>query len=1028
MFLTRISVSQPVFATMVMVAITIFGLFSWKGLAIDEYPNVDFPVVAVVTSWPAASPETVEKEITEPIEDAVASVAGIESMRSNTSEGRSMVIIEFSLETDSIIAAQDVREKVSALADRLPEQADTPRVVRYDPNGSPIISMTLSGEGISRAELTRLADDVIAPTLTTIPGVGAATTVGGVDAEIHVEPDMDMLRAHGLSLSDLSTALGANNLSVSGGSIDNSLTVRSLQVDAEIRDIDDLRKIVVAERDGASIRIEDLALVRMGVSELSGLSFIDGAEALAIDVTKIEGGNTVAVAEAVLTKVAELEDSGRIGAARLTVVSDDSIAIRHSYETVQATLIEGAALATAIVFLFLNSWRSTVITGLTLPISILGTLAAISALGFTLNSMTMLALTLSIGILIDDAIVVRENITRHLGMGKGHVRASLDGTDEIGLAVMATTLSICAVFIPLAFMDGIIGKFFLEFGVTVSVAVLISLFVSFTLDPMMSSVWHDPHSLPGAKRGPIGRAVHRFEKGFDRLGEGYRHVLTWSLRRKKTTMAFVFATMAGSAALVPLVGFEFMPAKDEGRLTLRVKTAVGTSKDYTAIKVAQVTELVSGFEEVDSIYATISAGGRSGSNEARLVVELVDSDKRSRTTAELGQALRPVLQRVPGATVSISASQGVGGGRSPISIRVHGRSASALAEGAEIIVAAIEGVEGTRDVNISSDATQTIYELTFDRQMARALGVEPKSLGDTVQTLIAGREVTEIDGEDGIAVPVVLRLPQEMRQDMNRVLDMPVAQADDRSIALGEVAVLTEGVGPSRIEREERSRVVTVTANIEGRLLGDVMTDISAALAGIELPAGVYTGVGGEAEMMEETTMSMASALLLAVICIYLVLASQFGSFLQPIAIMASLPLSFGGVLLGLIVGGSTFNMFSMIGFIMLMGLVVKNGILLVDNANQRRREGADLVEALIEAGVTRFRPIIMTTLAMIFGMLPLALALHEGSEQNAPMAHAVIGGLISSTLLTLVVVPVMVVWIDKLSSRARRWFGPAPA
>lgn len=1025
MFLTRISVSQPVFATMVMVAITVFGLFSWRGLPIDEYPNVDFPVVAVVTSWQSASPETVEKEITDLVEEAVASIGGIETMRSTSSQGSSMVIIEFTLETDSIVAAQDVRERVSALANRLPEQADAPRVVRYDPNATPIISMTVSGEGMSRAALTRLAEDVISPALTNIPGVGAATIVGGVDAEIQVEPDPDMLRAHGLTVLDLSAALSSNNLSTSAGSIENSLTVRALSLDALVADMAQLRGIVVAERDGASIRLGDVATLRQGVSDLSGLSFIDGTEALAIEVTKIEGGNTVLVAQAVVDRVRELEESGRIGDAKLTVVSDNSTAIRHSYHTVQATLIEGAALAVAIVFLFLNSWRSTVITGLTLPISVLGTLAVISMLGFTLNTMTMMALTLSIGILIDDAIVVRENITRHLHMGKGHVQASLDGTNEIGLAVMATTLSICAVFIPLAFMDGIVGKFFLEFGVTVSVAVLISLFVSFSLDPMLSSVWHDPHSVPGAKRGPLGRAIGRFEAGFEQLGELYRHVLNRSLRHKTITMALVLAVTAGSAVLAPRIGAEFTPAKDEGEITVRVKTPVGSSKDYTALKAGFVAELLAAQPEVQSIYTTIASGGRSGSNEARLVVDLVGAGERRLTTAEVGSKLRPIVERVPGATVSISTSKGLGGGRSPISLRLSGRSSEALAAGAELVVAAIEGVDGTRDVTISTDATQPVHDLVFDRDLARDLGIEPKALADTVQTMIAGREVTEIDGPDGVAIPVVLRLPSQMRQDMAQVLMLPVAQAEDRSIGLGEVASLVEGTGPSRIQREERSRVVTITANIEGRLLGDVVADVDAAVAALDLPEGVHTGVGGEAEMMSETMANMGAALALAVICIYLVLASQFGSFLQPVAIMASLPLCLSGVLLGLIFGGSTFNMFSMIGVIMLMGLVVKNGILLVDNANQRMREEASIEEALVEAGVTRFRPIIMTTLAMIFGMLPLALALHDGSEQNAPMAHAVIGGLVSSTLLTLVVVPVMVIWIDRLSQRARRWFRP---
>jgi len=1024
MILTRISVFQPVFTTMMMLAIMIFGLFSWRSLAIDEYPNVDFPVIAIVTSWSGATPETVEDEITDVIEEAVASISGVESLRSTSSEGSSRVIIEFTLETDSIVAAQDVREKISALTGRLPDQADEPRIMRFDPTSSPIVSLALSGDGMSRDALTRLAEDVISPTLTSIPGVGSATIVGGVEREVHVEIDPDMLRANGVSLTEVSQAMRSDNLNFPAGSLDDATHVRSVQLNAKVPDEEALGDVVVVDRDGVQIRLRDLAEIRPGFSEAAGRAFSDGNESLSIDVSKVEGGNTVAVADAVFDAIGKLKDDGRLGGARIAIVSDDSEAVRNSYETVQATLIEGALLAVAIVFLFLNSWRSTVITGLTLPISILGTLAVISMLGFTLNTMTMMALTLSIGILIDDAIVVRENITRHLHMGKSHRQASLDGTNEIGLAVLATTLSICAVFIPLAFMDGMIGKFFLEFGITVSVAVLISLFVSFTLDPMMSSVWHDPDAHPEAKRGPIGRAVARFDAGFEKLAHIYRKILILALRHRKSTSVIAVLAFGASFLLVPLVGAEFMPPKDEGQITITLKTPVGSSKDYTALKVRQITGLLNDKPEVESMYSTISTG-RNGANEARIVLSLVSQRDRGVTTADFAAGVRPDLARIPGAEITMSASRGVGGGRSPISIRLSGRSPIGLEDGARLVSQAIASVEGTKDITLSLDDAQPIHEFSFRREDARDLGIDAQSAGNDLRMMIAGEEVGEIDGKDGISIPVVVRLPERLRYDIDQISDLPIARNDERFIALSEIAELKSVSGPAKIEREERSRVVTVTAGIEGRLLGEIMADVDARIAAIDLPEGVHLAVGGEAEMMQDTVESMGAALLLAVICIYLVLASQFGSFLQPIAIMASLPFSLAGVLLGLIAGGSSINMYSMIGFIMLMGLVVKNGILLVDNSNQHRREGMDLVESLIQAGHTRFRPIIMTTLAMIFGMLPLALAFHEGSEQNAPMAHAVIGGLISSTLLTLIVVPVMVLWMDQLSTQVKSWFRP---
>lgn len=1031
MFLTSISVRHPVFATMIMVAILVFGISAYRSLPVEQYPDVDFPIVAVLTPYTGASPEAVETEITRPIEEAVNTLSGIDAVTSTSSAGHSTVVLEFTLETDGAVAAQDVRDKLAAIADQLPAAADTPQVLRYDPTASPMLSLALSSATRSVPELTTLADKVVTPALTALPGVGSATVVGGLDNQVNIAVDPGLLVAFGIGISDVVSALQQDNQTLPTGSIVDGMLVQTIQINAEVETVEGFRDVVIASNGGETITIADVATVTLGPSDREGLAFRDGEQALAIDVVKIEGGNTVAIAHAVEAAVAALNDSGSLpDDVIIDILQNSAEPVEQNFETVQATLIEGAALAVVIVFLFLNSWRSTIITGLTLPISIVGTLTVVSLLGFTLNMMTMLALTLSVGILIDDAIVVRENITRHLHMGKSHIQAALDGTSEIGLAVLATTLSIVAVFLPLAFMDGIVGRFFMQFGVTVSVAVLISLFVSFTLDPMLSSVWYDPDSQPDVKRGPIGRLVGLFDIGFERLALVYRGVLGWSLRHRIITMLVALLSFGSSFVLFPMVGVEFMPAADNGQMQVTLKTPAGSSAEYTAVKAHQVEAVLAAMPEVESTYTSVNAGTASGENRASIAISLVDAGQRASSSLEMTTPIREALRSIPGAQFVVTAGGGLGGGDSPIEVKLQGTNLDGLAIAAEQLNEAMLAIPGVVDIETSLQQAQPMLDIIVDRQAASDLGIGLQATGSALRAMLGGETASEWTNEAGDQLDVVVRLPESLRQSMDIVGNLPIAQSQTETpvaIRLDQIAEVRPTLGPSEIHRENLTRQVNITANIEDGVLGDVTAQIDAAVAAIDLPDGVTMAQGGDGEMLVETIGSMVSALLLAVIFIYLVLASQFGSFLQPLAIMISLPLSLVGVMLGLLVGGSTLNMYSMIGFVMLMGLVVKNAILLVDNANQHRREGASLVDALVEAGGTRFRPIIMTTLAMIFGMMPLALAIHEGSDQSAPMAHAVIGGLISSTLLTLVVVPVMLTYVDALSRFMGRFLPRAP-
>tara|TARA_A100001391_G_scaffold60063_1_gene37449 strand:- start:12942 stop:16058 length:3117 start_codon:yes stop_codon:yes gene_type:complete len=1029
MFLTRISVRHPVFATMVMVAILVFGINAFRSMSIEQYPDVDFPVVAVLTPYTGAAPEAVETEISEVIEEAVNTLSGIDTVSSTSSSGHSTVIVQFTLETDSIQAAQEVRDRLAAVT--LPDGADTPQVLRFDPTATPMVSLALSGEGQSLTDLTRIANDIVAPSMTNVEGVGSATVVGSTEEQIDILIDPDRLNAYGIGVSEVVSAFASDNMTIPSGSVDDGLLVQTVQLNTELDSINDFASIVVARQGSQTIMLGDVAEIARGQSELDGLALQNGEQALAINISRVDGGNTVEIAHEVHDRVSELNAGGMLEGARIEVLQDSAEQIEANYHTLESTLLEGALLAVAIVFLFLNSWRSTVITGMTLPISILGTLAVISMLGFSLNMMTMLALTLSIGILIDDAIVVRENITRHLHMGKSHFQAALDGTNEIGLAVLATTLSICAVFLPLAFMDGIVGQFFLQFGVTVAVAVLISLFVSFTLDPMMSSVWYDPDAHPGARRGPLGRAIAKFEHGFEALGRRYKKVLGWSLRHRVMTLIAALGIFVSSFALVPLVGFEFMPVSDSSLINIEVETPIGSSQDYTAIKARQVDAIVRGIEGVENTYTNVNSGTASGENMAAITVNLLDPGERELSDVAIIEEIRRATAVVPGIALTASAGGGLGAGGAPITLNLRGGDLEGLTEGARMVANAVASVPGAIDVKMSTQQAQPMLDIVMDRQAASDLGISAQQVGSAMRVMIAGEVASEWTNERNDRIDVMVRLPQELRSDIDGLSKLPIAQQANSgmamSVTLGQVANLARTLGPSEIERQALARQITISANVDGRVLGDVIADIDVAVAALDLPAGVAIEQGGDAEMLADTTSSMGAALLLAIVFIYLVLASQFGSFLQPIAIMTALPLSLVGVLVGLLVGGSTLNMYSMIGFIMLMGLVVKNAILLVDNTNQHVKAGLPLKEALIEAGGTRFRPIIMTTMAMIFGMLPLALALHPGSEANAPMAHAVIGGLISSTLLTLLVVPVMLTYVEGFGKWVGRFLPKAP-
>jgi HAE1 family hydrophobic/amphiphilic exporter-1 len=1044
MWFTRVSLQNPVFATMVMLALVVLGFFSLQRLQVDQFPNVDFPVVVVIADYPGASPEIVESEVSKKIEEGVNSIAGINALTSRSYEGQSVVVIEFGLHIDGRKAADDVREKVAAVRPNLRTEVKEPRVLRFDPAARAIWSVAVlpdnsapADKRMSAVELTNWAEQTFKKRLENVRGVGSVTLVGGTLREINVYLNPQALEAFGVTPDQVVAAVRNENQDVPVGTIHSSEQERVIQIQARMQRPEDFGKIIVARKNGAPVRVDQLARVVDGAQEIENLALYNGQRTLLLNVQKSQDENTIAVVDALQKTLAEMKKQLPAG-VKLEQITDGSRQIRVSVDNVRQTLIEGAALTVLIVFLFLNSWRSTVITGLTLPIALIGTFFFMNLFGFTINMITLMALSLCVGLLIDDAIVVRENIVRHVQMGKTPYQASLDGTQEIGLAVLATTLSIVAVFMPIGFMGGIIGKFFHEFGITIVAAVLISMFVSFTLDPMMSSIWHDPSiEAHGHRHAPvtlydktIGRVTGWFDHATDWLADAYQSILRWALVHKLATVGLALGIFVGSIFMVPLLGTEFVPKADFSETMLNFNTPVGSSLEVTEAKARQVEAIVREFPEVRYTLTTINTGSVNGKIYASIYIRMVDRKNRSFSVDTMSTILRQRLQRVPGITVTHVGLLDSVGGQKQILFSIQGADTAELERLTQLAMAKIRNIPGLVDLDSSAKPNKPTLDVVVKRDIASDLGLSVAQVGSALRTLVAGQTVSNWRAPDDQTYDVNVRLSPQTR-DNPRDLDLlpfTVGSNTDgspRIVRLNQVAEVRESTGPNQINRRDLMREVAISGNVSGRSAGEVSADITAAMDTIAMPPGYGYKFSGSTKDMAEAFGYAISALALAVVFIYMILASQFKSFLQPLALMTALPLTLIGVVLALMMFNSTLSMFSIIGVVMLMGLVTKNAILLVDFAIRAQEDGMERSAALLMAAKVRLRPILMTTLAMIFGMLPLALALSEGAEMRAPMGQAVIGGVITSSLLTLVVVPVVYCYMDDLAQWVRRlWNG----
>ncbi|MCP4657954.1 MAG: efflux RND transporter permease subunit [bacterium] len=1013
MSLFEVAIHRPVFTVMLMLALVVFGIFGYTALPIDLLPSLDIPQVTVTTTLPGASPEVMESDVTDVVEDAVNTIEGIRHLTSYSGQGISQVTITFELERDTDVAAQDVRDKVAGAAGELPVDAEPPVVAKFDANTEPRLWIALAG--LDKRTLSDFAETVIEPRLQSLPGVGNVVLAGFRERTIRIFLDRDKLAAYRLTVDDVIAALGRENLELPGGIIEDKtreLAVRNLGL---FQSVEEFNQMIIAQVRGAPVRLADVGFAEDGIADERGMARYNLEPTLGIGIAPRSGANMVAVSRLVRARMAELARDFPSGVS-YDVVYDAAEFVEISIENVQVDILWGALLATIVVFAFLRSWRSTLIVALAIPTSLVATFGFMRAFGFSLNNLTTLALALSVGVVIDDAIVVLENIFRHQEQGEEPTEAALHGTREIALAAMAATFSIAAVFVPVAYMKGMIGQFLFEFGLSVAVAILISLFVALTLTPMLCA-----RIL--RRRAKHGRLYELLEGGFRRLESGYARSLDWSLRHKALTLLTAMVLLVVSLALLLVIDAEFAPREDMSIFLVVAEAPVGISLEAMDAKLQELERIILSQPEVRSLFAAIDIDGRGQVNSAMGFAQLVKPAFRTGTQSEIVSRLRSELAAVEGIAAGVVefsfysiAGEGAEYG---LAYNISGPELLTLDRVGRKIAARLGEIPGIVDVDTNLDLEQPQLHITVDRNRAHDLGLDAAAVFNTVYSLIGGREVGSFTSQGKRYDVRIKALPSQVRRPED-VGALQVRTPSGRMVRLDNLVEIRHGSGPISINRLDRERSLLLLANLEDLPLSSALEELDKILAE-ELPEGYRAVPTGQAEEFGEAMTELLVALALAVLIVYMVLASQFDSFLHPLTIMLALPPAVIGALTALYVTGNTFNIMSMIGIILLFGLVTKNSILLVDFTIQKRTQGLDREAALRAACPIRLRPILMTAVSMIFGVLPVALALGEGAEARAPMAIATAGGMATSTLLTLYVVPSVYALLDRLADKVRR-------
>lgn len=1022
MWLTEVSIKRPLLIIMVMLAFITLGAISYTRLGADLYPNINIPYVSVVVVYPGAGPTEVEERVTKPIEDAVAGTSNLKNLMSFSIDGVSAVVLEFDVGVDANAVVGDVDRQVKAIRRQLPDEIEEPTVMKAEYNALPIVTVAFWGDRPAQ-DLYQLANDRIRPRLETVDGVAAVSVVGGRQREILVKVDEARLRGYGLSIQHVTGALAQSNLSVPSGRITESGVERSVRYTSLYQTPEQLRDVTIVDLPGGPIRLRDVAEVEDGLKEQERINRFNGRESIGILITKQSTANTVRVADGIKQTLAELETT-LPGNVHFSIASDASTYIRSSLNGVQNNLWEAIVLTGLVLLLFLHTVRSTVIVLFSIPTSLISTFIVMWVMGFTMNMMSMLALALSIGILVDDSIVVIENIYRHLKLGKTPWTAALEGRSEIGLAAITITLVDVVVYAPMAFMTGIVGQFFRQFGMTTAAATLFSLFVSFTLAPMLASRWlrADESVERGGVLGAIGRW---WDVRYERLLAGYRRVLQWSLAHRWIVVTVAAVSFVGTVVLVPLnvIGSEFLPSQDQGEFNLMVEMPPGTALAATNEAVLALESQVMRIPEIKNCFTSVGVSGSgffvvSESRFARLSVQLVEPSHRSRSVQAVAAEVERLARAIPDMKARVQFPSIGEDPRQPFQVIVLGDDQATLKGLGGKVAKIVESIPGTRDVTNSAGVGLPEVRVEADHDRLADVGLTSAEVGLAVRTHLQGTVASYLrpEGQDRVDIRVIAS--EADRSSLAGLPNLPILTSRGTVVSLGSVATMKTVESPIEIDRWNRQRSVTVGANVVGRPLGDVVNDFKTRQAELDLPPGYSIMLGGQTKLMDESFATLLSALALSIVLIYMLLVSLYESLLYPFIIMLSLPVSVCGAFGALLLTGRMLNISSLIGLIMLMGLVAKNGILLVDYTNTLRKRGLPRDEALLQAGPVRLRPILMTTLTMVAALLPVVMVLSEGAEIRAPMATAVMGGLLTSMILTLLLVPVAYTMLDDLQTR----------
>ncbi len=1034
MGLTRLAVKRPITITMLILALVLMGGVAYTKMQVSRFPRVNFPVVTIRVGYPGASAQDVEQLVTKPIETAMNGLSGVSDISSTSREGQAMVRVQLSEDADINQAALDISRKVASIQSRLPADITPPDVIKADSATFPIMNIALSGS-LPLDQLYELASDTVAPRIQSLPGVAQVTLVGGLRREVQIQLDPVKVQAYGLTIQQVQAALAADNFTSPGGTVRQGSTQFTIRTSALFTRLDQFSDIVVSSAPTGNVYLKDIAQVKDTYAKQTNIQRFNGKPSIGLSIVQQSDANTIEVVQRVNAEMSRLQRTLPRGVV-FNVANDSSRFTKAAVDAVQLDLGLAVLLCGLVLLLFLHAWRNTLIVLLAIPTSLISTFLVMYFLGFSLDTISLLALAILIGILVDDSIVVLENIHRHLALGDEPVLAALKGRSEIGMAAIAITLVDVVVFVPIAFMSGSLGQIFREFGLTIVAATLFSLFISFTLTPMLAAHWLKPEKAEEINRRFRGGLLAPFrgfgdwwDRNLDAVRQLYRRTLGWGLNHRPLVLLVAVLSMCMAAAFIPLnlLGSEFAPTEDDNQFSLQARMPSGSSLMATSQAMAQLEGYLTDLPEVKNVFSSVGVGGGSGDGQAAfgsMTVQLVDKRERSRSTLAVLEEARSIGRTIPGMTLSGSVQSSFGGG-SPVSIRVLGDDLNTLARISDQVVTIVRNTPGTTDVRLEQDAAVPELQAVLDRSRMAQLGLTSAQVANALRTAVQGSIVSQFDRPDGTQSDVRLKLADADTMTPVQLAALPIFVPNTgETVRLDQIATLRQATGPNQIDRATQQRRMGVSANVVGRSVGDVARDIQAQTSKMALPTGYRVVLLGQADRLNQAASALLGALGLSVVLIYMLLAALYENWLHPLAIMFSLPLALVGAFTGLLVTGNTLNMFSMIGIIFLMGLVAKNAILLIDYTNTLRGQGVERREAILEAGVTRLRPIFMTSFTLVFAMTPLALKLEAGAESRSPLAVVIIGGVLSSMFLTLVVVPVVYTLLEDLSGlvKNRAW------